>query len=234
MTPVRKPMTMWAAGFAAGALAFCAAASSAWAQTKGASAALQAEAASKEDKTVSELVVIASKTVEELTVTAPAKCLEPKDPSATAAPPKVISSFPAPGATVRPGLVVVRMTFDKPMACLGGFDRQAPWRDPCPQATQHMLLSYDRLTVRTVCIVEPATHYGLSMNSDMAIYPFVALSGLPSKAFRLDFTTSETPLVKTVCDALAEDEDTARQIRQRRKLDCADAQPPGASGPSGN
>jgi hypothetical protein len=138
----------------------------------------------------------------------------------------VVSSYPAKGEVVRPGLLIVRVTFDQPMTCDGFFLRDPPRLSPCPQDSQEMLLSYDRRTVRTVCVVQPAAEYGLSLSEDPNAKSFVGLSGLPSMPYRVDFATSEGPTVTTVCDALAQDEATARQIRERRGLDCARA-PPG-------
>jgi hypothetical protein len=80
--------------------------------------------------------------------------------------------------------------------------------------------------VRTVCLVEPNAQYGLWLSQDPAEGGFIGLSGLPSMPYRLSFTTSAEPLVTTVCEALSQDEETARQIRQRRSLDCAAAPSP--------
>ncbi|HEX2816309.1 MAG TPA: hypothetical protein VHN39_07945 [Phenylobacterium sp.] len=190
----------------------------------------QAAAAPKpgpnEATTVSELIVTATKTVSELTVTAKIKCLDPDRPGVRTERPKVVSSYPAKGAVVRPGLLIVRVTFDQPMACDGLLLRDAPRQNPCPGTPQQFLLSYDRRTVRTVCIVEPGVEYGLTLGTDPDARTFVGLAGLPSLAYRLDFITSTQPAVSTICDALAQDEDTAKQIRARRSLDCG-AAPPG-------
>ena len=92
------------------------------------------------------------------------------------------------------------------------------WSSPSPR---QMLLSYDRRTIRTVCIVAAATRYGLQVSEDPNdAASFMGLSGLPSFPYRLDFTTSAEPAVTTVCAALAEDADTARQMRELGKLDC--------------
>ena len=179
--------------------------------------------------TVSELVVTATKTVAELTVTAPKKCLAPDKSPERAERPRVVSSYPAKGAVVRPGLLVVRVTFSLPMACDGAFTSASPLPDPCPGSPRQMLLSYDRRTIRTVCIVAAATRYGLQVSEDPTSgASFMGLSGLPSFPYRLDFTTSAEPAVTTVCAALAEDADTARKMRELGKLDCESA--PAAAG----
>jgi hypothetical protein len=180
-----------------------------------------------EANTVSELIVTATKTVSELTVTGRVKCLEPERGAERADRPKVVSTYPQKGAMVRPGLLIVRVTFNAPMACDGAFTRDPPLKDPCPGSPRDMLLSYDRKTVRTVCVVEPNANYGLWMSQDPVGKSFIGLSGLPSQPYRLSFTTSAEPAVTTVCEALAQDEEGVRQIRQRRPLDCTAAPPHG-------
>ncbi|HEY3950540.1 hypothetical protein [Phenylobacterium sp.] len=164
---------------------------------------------------VSELVVTATRAISELTVTA-AKCLPP-EPGARADRPKMVRSFPARGAVVRPGLLVVAATFDRPIACRGKFDAAPPLPNPCPGDVRAMTLSYDHRTVRTVCLVEPGREYGLSLGEDPAGDTFIGLSGLPAMPGRISFSTSDGPLVTDACEALAEDEATAADMRQRGK-----------------
>ena len=172
--------------------------------------------------TVSALVVTASKTVSELTVTAKLRCLPPEPGLARAERPRVVSSFPARGAEVRPGLLVVRVTFDQPMACAGAFDAAPPLPNPCPGAARQMLLSYDRRTVRTVCAVEPGVRYGLSLGQDPNAETFLGLAGLPAAPSKILFTTTTGPAVSEVCEALAQDPQTVAELRRRGKA-CADA-----------
>lgn len=187
----------------------------------------QAAPAPEASATVSELTVTASKTVEELTVTAPKKCIRPARGDAWwTLGPKIVSTFPAKDAVVHPGVVVLRVTFDRPMACAGVFSDAPPLRNPCPGFVQHMLLSYDRLTVRTACVVEPNTRYGAWISNSEAD-SFISLTGAPSSQYELRFSTSDAAPVTTVCEALAEDEDTAREIRKRHKLECAQPAAPG-------
>jgi hypothetical protein len=125
------------------------------------------------------------------------------------------------------------------MACAGIFGDDTPFHNPCPGLIQHMLLSYDRLTVRTACVVEPNVTYGAWISKDVAYGAliskggddavFVSLTGSPSKEYEFRFTTSTAAPVTTVCEALTEDEQTAREIRQRRELDCS-RPAPGAGG----
>jgi hypothetical protein len=180
--------------------------------------------------TVSELVVTAAKTVAELTVTGKVDCLAP-DRQPSRGRPKVVSTFPAKDAVVRPGLLVIRVTFDQPMACEGFLDGAPPVPNPCPEAKQQMLLSYDRRTVRTVCVVDPDRRYAVWVSHDPVTHSFMGLDGLPSEGHRLNFSAGNGARVTDVCDALLEDEETARQIREHRNLDCATAPP--APAPAG-
>ena len=183
-------------------------------------AAASAKPGANDAATVSELIVTASKTVAELTVTAKIKCLAPDKMGERAGRPKVVSTFPGKGSIVRPGLLVIRVTFDQPMACEGALTGAPPLQNPCPGMPQQMLLSYDRRTVRTVCVVEPGAQYAVWLSQDPTARSFLGLGGLPSEPYRLNFSTSPEPAVTTVCDALVEDGETARQIRSRRTLDC--------------
>lgn len=178
-----------------------------------------AAAAAPKATTVSELVVTATKSVAELTVTAKAQCLPPQV-AERATRPKVVSSFPQKGQVVRPGLLVIRVTFDQPMACSGVFTPDAPREDPCPGERREMLLSLDRRTVRTVCIVEAGKPYGAWVTRDPVAHSFVGLGGLPSEAYRLAFTTSDAPPVNFICEALLEDDETAPQVRARAPANC--------------
>jgi hypothetical protein len=175
---------------------------------------------------VSELIVTASRTVSELTVSAKIKCLEPDRMGERAQRPKVVSTFPAKGSVVRPGLLVVRVTFNQPMACDGLLTAAPPLENPCPGTPQEMLLSYDRKTVRTVCLLAPGADYAVWLSQDPTAHSFMGLAGLPSESYRLNFSTSAGPAVTSVCEAMSADEDTARQIRARRPLDCSSAPPP--------
>jgi hypothetical protein len=178
------------------------------------------------EPSVSELVVEAARTVSELTVSPAIKCLPPERMPGRAERPKVVSSYPAKDSVVRPGIVIVRVTFDQPMACYGLFTNDPRLLNPCPGSPQQMLLSLDRRTVRTVCVVEPNAQYGLWLSREPDAGAFIGLGGLPSMPYRMTFTTATQPVVRTVCDALVEDEESARQIRQRRPLDCSKAAPP--------
>jgi hypothetical protein len=147
-------------------------------------------------------------TVEELAVIPTASCLQPRS-EAQASPPRIVSTFPANGAVVRPGVLVLRVTFDQPMSCKGFFAAAAQARSPCPAETQHWVLSFDRRTIRTVCHTDLAGHYGLRL-SDRSLdgtsrMTFVSLSGKRLAPYVLSFDTSAKPPINTAGDSLAED-----------------------------
>jgi hypothetical protein len=141
----------------------------------------------------------------EVTVAPPARCLEARNPPDPQIPhPKIVSSFPAPGAVVRPGLLVLRVTFDLPMSCGGMFLADAPLRDPCPRQAQDLILSYDRRTIQTVCQLDRNTRYGVRMNRGPGLR-FVSLAGWPSDPYELTFSSSSDGEITSLEDALAED-----------------------------
>ncbi|HLZ76256.1 hypothetical protein [Phenylobacterium sp.] len=140
---------------------------------------------------------------EELTVTAQATCLEPK-PDNFSPRPKVLSTFPANGAVVRPGVLVLRITFDQPMSCKGFFTGIPKLRNPCPLEHQHWLLSFDRRTIRTTCRAEGVASYGVGV-SDNPDATFLSLAGRPLEPYEFRFTTSAAPDVLTPSESLGED-----------------------------
>ncbi|MBS0361024.1 MAG: hypothetical protein JSR98_06565 [Proteobacteria bacterium] len=175
--------------------------------------------------TVSELVVIPEKVASELDVIAKAQCLPPKrDPSVPAA--RLVSTFPQQGATVRPGFVVVRLTFDRPMSCNGLLKPDVNFPDPCPGDRQEFRQSVDRLTFWTICLAKPGHRFGLWLNepgpddgSGLDAFAsrtarFESLAGWPAQPYRLIFATSDGPLVDSIEDALAQDPETARRMKR--------------------
>jgi hypothetical protein len=147
-------------------------------------------------------------TVDEIAVSPAASCLQPRTET-QAQPPRVVSTFPANGATVRPGVLVLRVTFDQPMSCKGFFVAAAQARSPCPLDIQHWVLSFDRRTIRTVCHTELDSHYGLRLSdrsSDgTSRLTFVSLSGKRLAPYVLSFDTSSEPPINTASDSLTED-----------------------------
>jgi hypothetical protein len=111
----------------------------------------------------------------------------------------VVSAFPAKGAVVRPGLVVVRVTFDRPMSCDASFGGSSDLPNPCPGRWREVTISADRRSFRTVCEVKADMRYRLPVRSFRSVHDALATP------YDLTFSTSGTAPVATIREALAED-----------------------------
>jgi hypothetical protein len=112
---------------------------------------------------------------------------------------RVVATFPAEGAVVKPGLVVVRVTFDQPMACDASFYGTSDLPNPCPgRWARQVTLSKDRRSFRTVCEVKANIRYRLTLRS------FYNTHGLTVPA-AVTFSTSGAAPIATIRQALAED-----------------------------
>lgn len=110
--------------------------------------------------------------------------------------PKVVRTMPAPGSTVRPGALVLSVTFDRPMACRANLmDSRFPV--PCPGGKDVVVMSPDRRTLSTVCQVEAGASYS------MPLVDFVGEGGARSERYDLAFLTSTEAPAVTPRDALA-------------------------------
>jgi hypothetical protein len=98
-------------------------------------------------------------------------------------PPKVIRTMPAPGSTVRPGAMVLSVTFDQPMACAANLSN-SPFPLPCPGGAGVVIMTPDRHTLTTVCQVEAGASYS------MPLVDFISAGGVKSARYDLAFTTS--------------------------------------------
>jgi len=154
-----------------------------------------------------------------VTVKPAAKCLGPRRPPDKSIPAPVVESiYPAPGAVVRPGILVLRITFNVAMSCDGIFLTSPPLEKPCGEARmQDLRLSYDRRTIRMKCVVAPNRRFGLRLNNDperdqlrpgiLRKVNFASLAGSPLQPFELTFETSSGPDVISVEAAEREDKD---------------------------
>jgi hypothetical protein len=123
----------------------------------------------------------------------------PRDITGDAPPPKVVSSFPAKGDVVRPGLLVLRVTFDKPMTCLGVLQNHKPFPDPCPPPLRAPMISHDKRTFLTVCKIDAGRQYGLWLNG------FTSVKGAAMPPYELVFDASDRADIATVEEAVAQD-----------------------------
>jgi hypothetical protein len=110
--------------------------------------------------------------------------------------PRVVSVMPAPGSVVRPGAMVLSVTFDRPMACKANLT-QSPFPIPCPGGGGAVVISPDRRTLTTVCEVEAGASYS------MPLVDFIGDGGARSERYDLAFTTSAGPPVKDARQAMS-------------------------------
>ena len=160
-----------------------------------------------------------------------AKCVDPaRSPDKSAPPPHMVSTFPAEGAVVRPGIVVVRLNFDQPMSCYGIFQSSPNRKRPCsvtiaqPDAiangrrsfdVQDIWYGYDRRSLEITCKLAANTPYGLRMNpgsTDDFIGAefrykklFKSVAGWSLGPFELTFSTSSGPEITSLKEAQAQE-----------------------------
>lgn len=164
----------------------------------------------------------AADTVSTLKVEGTNRCLEPRDPPDPDVPaPKLVSTYPAQGQTVRPGLLELRFTFDLPMACRGAVAVKTGAANPCVDkeaGSQHWVQPWDRRTMRFRCRVEPGQSYVVFINTVLpGQTPWQAFQGLGGKAaapYELAFTTSEEAPVQTEEEADAQDPQLAQVVNR--------------------
>ena len=163
--------------------------------------AVAALLAQSQTKPATDTAAVGSNTVEGLTVRPHPKCLEAE--SATAPAPKIVRIFPGEGQVVRPGLLVIRITFDRPMTCGGFLAALADVASPCPSRVQNFIQTFDHRTVRTLCLTRPGQAYGVLVGGDCD-HPFVSLDNQQAQPLAVRFSTSDGPAVASVAEALAE------------------------------
>ena len=139
-------------------------------------------------------------------VSLPKVCIVAHDPPNLDVPaPKLVSTYPAQGQMVRPGIVILRLRFDLPMGCRPpGVTKPAvlETRPPDPCATdhvQHWVLLKERFDWTVLCRLQPKTRYVFRLNH------FKGLSGRDVEPYTLTFDTSDAPPVTTIEHAVALD-----------------------------
>jgi len=116
-----------------------------------------------------------------------------------AAAPKVVKAMPAPGSVVRPGAMVLSITFDQPMACKANTADGSPFPVPCPGDKAAVVVAPDQRTLTTVCQVEAGASYSMPIDG------FVSAKGAKSQRYDLEFTTSTAEPVSSARQALAQE-----------------------------
>jgi hypothetical protein len=81
-------------------------------------------------------------------------------------------------------------------------------------------LSFDRRTVRTVCLLEPEKVYGVRLNRDPG-GAFRTVDGAVGEEFDLRFSTTLEPPTTDVCDAVRQDAAMLAEVEKTHALNCA-------------
>ena len=144
------------------------------------------------------------------------RCLPPRTPPDETVPaPKLVSSYPTAGQTVKPGYIVLRLTFDLPMACRGSIGVNWAGGACASQAREIWHQSYDRRSLLILCKVKPNALFVVGMNLG-SLEHFVGLSGQEPHASHLfAFGTSGGPPVMTVSGLIDRDPKLEATIKAR-------------------
>ena len=141
--------------------------------------------------------------------------------------PVVTDSYPARGATVAPGHVRVRVSFDQPMSCYSEVMVDGEG-DPCePDGTWALP---ERRSWMMTCRFKPRASYRISFRR-IDGRGFVGLSGREAAPYVLDISTSDAPATASLADAARLDPGPPDAARRTTALvTCADT---GRSPPTG-
>lgn len=147
---------------------------------KGTSHTPAADAPDEHNTTVSGLTVTASRTI-----------------------PKVESTFPAQGAKVAPGLLVLRVTFSEKMREDGWSYVPSP-KGLYPDCAQTPRLLDDKRTFVLICRTLPSKTYAVWFNQPPLV-DFSNYSHRSAVPFELSFTTADDEPIRTLADAMKAD-----------------------------
>jgi len=164
--------------------------------------------------TLSELLVLARRpaTLSGVEVRAKAPCVLPRPHGEHEPPPRVVESYPSPGQTVPPGVMVLRLRYDQPMASCPVKVLNDPDVGVARLADKLAWESTDRRTLLFIVDVEPRQDYRLWMNTPWSFRTRLSFTktimsryGTPAVPYRLDFSTSDAPPTETAQDVLRAD-----------------------------
>jgi hypothetical protein len=130
----------------------------------------------------------------------PPKTVSPLTVYPATEPPKLVSSWPAAGATIAPGVLVVRVTFDQPMA-EDGFDLGAGADGAAPKCLKTPRRLNDEKSFVLLCTTAPDSRYSLALNAG-AKGGFANLGGVRAAAATLAFATNGTEGPQSVAEAM--------------------------------
>lgn len=106
-------------------------------------------------------------------------------------PPKVVASFPAQGAQVGAGVLVIKLVFDQPMAADGWSYGRAEGGD-FPSCLAKPRLLADKRTFALLCSVAAHRTYAIAINPAAV---FVGANGRLAKPDSLTFSTTDTQVL---------------------------------------
>ena len=117
--------------------------------------------------------------------------------------PRVTSTFPSANATVTPGLLVLRVTYDTHMRPDGwSYAREAGVDYPdCAPAPR---LLDDKESFVLICRTLPGKRYAIWFNRP-PLQDFSSSGRRPAPAYELRFATSEDEPIRTLADAMKAD-----------------------------
>lgn len=117
----------------------------------------------------------------------------PKDP------PAVVSTWPAQGAAVAPGVLVLKVVFDQKMAdTRGGYSRGPDGE--MPQCLDQGLLRGDGKTFVLLCRTQPDTRYSVALNASEG--GFASLGRRSAMPYVLSFSTGKASPVFSLPQAM--------------------------------
>lgn len=115
-------------------------------------------------------------------------------------PPKVVSSYPAAGGAVKPGVLVLKLTFDQKMLKTG-FDIAAAEGGQAPACLKTPRLLNDGKSFVLLCTTAPGAKYALALNSG-AKGGFANIGETRAARTELSFTTTDTDPVRSIPEAM--------------------------------
>ena len=115
-------------------------------------------------------------------------------------PPKMVSTYPAEGQTVAPGVLILKVAFDQQMSPSAWNYAPAPGVEPMDCVKTPRLLS-DQKTFVLLCRVLGDRDYGVTFNGQRA-GGFVNLGDNPAETAALTFKVNSDPPVTTLPRAM--------------------------------
>lgn len=113
--------------------------------------------------------------------------------------PTIVSTYPAKGSTVAPGILVLTVAFDQKMLDTKGSYAKSEGGE-MPECLPEPLLRADGKTFLLLCKTRPGAHYAIAMNTGDA--GFTNLGRRAAAAYLLDFQTSTAEPVYSLPGAM--------------------------------